>query len=90
MTNRKEMKFCQSCGMPLTGEEVLGTNKDGSKNQDYCIYCYKDGAFLADCTMEEMIDSCASICVREGGYPDEETARREMMKFFPQLKRWKK
>ena len=26
----KEMKFCQSCGMPLT-EDVLGTNADGSK-----------------------------------------------------------
>ena len=34
------MKFCQSCGMPLT-EEVLGTNADGSKNEDYCMYCYK-------------------------------------------------
>ena len=30
----KEMKFCQSCGMPLT-EDVLGTNADGSKNEDY-------------------------------------------------------
>ena len=40
----KEMKFCQSCGMPLT-DEVLGTNADGSKNEDYCMYCYKDGKF---------------------------------------------
>ena len=38
-----EQKFCQSCGMPLT-EEILGTNADGIKNEDYCIYCYKDGA----------------------------------------------
>lgn len=37
-----EQKFCQSCGMPLT-EEILGTNADGIKNEDYCIYCYKDG-----------------------------------------------
>jgi len=29
-----EQKFCQSCGMPLTSE-VLGTNADGSKNEDY-------------------------------------------------------
>ena len=49
-----KQKFCQSCGMPLT-EEVLGTNADGSKNEDYCMYCYKDGKFLQDCTMEEMI-----------------------------------
>jgi hypothetical protein len=49
-----EMKFCQSCGMPLN-DHVLGTNADGSKNEDYCMYCYKDGKFLQDCTMEEMI-----------------------------------
>ena len=56
----KEMKFCQSCGMPLT-EDVLGTDADGSKNEDYCIYCYKDGAFTGDFTMEEMADFCAQF-----------------------------
>ena len=55
-----EQKFCQSCGMPLT-EEIKGTNADGSRNEDYCIYCYKDGAFTRDCTMEEMIDFCAQF-----------------------------
>lgn len=35
-----EMKFCQSCGMPLTNE-ILGTNSDGSPNEEYGIYCYK-------------------------------------------------
>ncbi len=39
-----EMKFCQSCGMPLTDEidshsvaelNLLGTNADGSKSEDY-------------------------------------------------------
>ena len=37
-----EQKFCQSCGMPLN-PEVLGTEKDGSKNEEYCTYCYADG-----------------------------------------------
>ena len=55
-----EQKFCQSCGMPLT-DEILGTNADGSKNEDYCIYCYKDGKFLQDCTMDEMIAFCAQF-----------------------------
>ena len=53
-----EQKFCQSCGMPLT-EDVLGTNADGSKNEEYCVYCYKDGRFLQECTMEEMAEFCA-------------------------------
>ena len=39
--NDMEQKFCQSCGMPLTNE-ILGTNTDGTLNEDYCIYCYKD------------------------------------------------
>ena len=61
------MKFCQSCGMPLT-DEVLGTNADGSKNEDYCMYCYKDGKFLHECTMDEMIEHCAQFvgAVNEG------------------------
>ena len=36
--------------MPLTNE-ILGTNTDGSQNQECCIYCYKDGAFTGDFTM---------------------------------------
>ena len=55
-----KQKFCQSCGMPLT-DEVLGTNADGTKNEDYCMYCYRDGKFLQDCTMEEMIEHCAQF-----------------------------
>ena len=35
-SNEVQMKFCQSCGMPLT-DDVLGTNADGSKNEDYCM-----------------------------------------------------
>ncbi len=53
-----EQKFCQSRGMPLS-EEILGTNADGSKNGDYCIYCYKDDAFTGDFTMEEMAEYCS-------------------------------
>ena len=47
-----ETKFCQSCGMPLDSKDVCGTNQDGSINEEYCIYCYKDGAFVDDCTMD--------------------------------------
>ena len=47
-----EMKFCQSCGMPLTSNEVCGTNADGSLSADYCTYCYQNGKFTQDCTMD--------------------------------------
>lgn len=44
--------------MPLT-EDNRGTEADGSRSEDYCIYCYKDGRFTQDMTMEQMIDFCA-------------------------------
>lgn len=84
--------FCQSCGMPLHTSEQFGTNRDGSVNQEYCCYCYKDGAFTSDCTMDEMIEHCVQ-------YLDEfnkdsnvqfskEQAITQMKAFFPRLKRW--
>ena len=48
-------QFCQGCGMPLTKDEDCGHNEDGSINFDYCKYCYADGKFLQDCTMDEMV-----------------------------------
>ena len=51
----EDKKFCQSCGMPMEKEEDFGTERDGSRNEDYCCYCYKDGSFTGDMTMEDMI-----------------------------------
>ena len=82
-----EMKFCQSCGMPLS-DEVFGTEANGAKNEEYCIYCYKDGEFTADCSMDEMIEFC--VKPMQDAHP--EMSREEivegMRKFFPTLKRW--
>lgn len=87
-----EHKFCQSCGMPLTNE-ILGTNADGSPNEDYCIYCYKEGKFTQDMTMEQMIDHCAQftgeINRQSGGNLTEDEAKDMMRQFFPQLRRWR-
>lgn len=86
--------FCQSCGMPMSSEEMFGTNKDGSLNSDYCVYCYKDGEFLQDCTMEEMIAHCAKFTAEfnksSNTHFTEEEAIAQMRVFFPHLKRWKK
>ena len=90
--NDMEQKFCQSCGMPLTNE-ILGTNTDGTLNEDYCIYCYKDGKFAQDMTMEQMIDHCAQftdeINKQSGQNLTQEQATDMMRQFFPHLKRWK-
>ena len=87
-----EQKFCQSCGMPMANE-ILGTNADGSRNEDYCIYCYKDSKFTQDMTMEQMIDHCAQftdeINRQSGQNLTQEQAKEMMRLFFPHLKRWK-
>ena len=59
------LNICQSCGMPMQ-EDQYGINQDGSKNDEYCCYCYKEGAFAQDCTMEEMADLCAPFEVERG------------------------
>ena len=84
---------CQSCGMTLYGDDEKGSEQDGSKSEEYCTYCYGNGAFLRPMTLEEAIehniehlgewneDSGLSLT------PDE--AREMLREFLPTLKRWK-
>ena len=85
------MHFCQSCGMPLT-DEILGTNADGSKSEEYCIYCFKDGAFTGDFTMEEMIDFCSQFVEQynkdSGQNLTQDEYKAMLRQYYPNLKRW--
>ena len=82
-----EQKICQSCAMPLTSDDLYGTNKDGSVNEDYCKWCYKDGEFIDDCSMEEYIEKCSQFGEQAG--MTNEQMREYCTKIFPTLKRWK-
>ena len=80
--------------MPLQKPEDMGTDQDGARNRDYCVYCYADGEFTSNCTMDEMIEHCLQFLDefnKENGitYTKEE-AFAEMRQFFPTLKRWAK
>ncbi len=86
--------FCQSCGMPMTDSGHFGTEADGSPSADYCVYCYKEGKFTTETTMDGMIQQCLEFL---GEFNDQaekslsrEEARDRMKEFFPTLKRWKK
>lgn len=83
-----EKKICQSCSMPITKEEDFGTNKDGSTNYDYCIYCYKDGEFIDKVSMEEYIKMNIPFASQAG--MTEEEMKKHCETVFPTLKRWKK
>lgn len=79
--------ICQSCGMQLT-KELRGTEADKTPSADYCHYCYADGAFVKEETLEEMIESCIPFRINDTDCPDAETARSQMRRDFPRLKRW--
>jgi hypothetical protein len=84
-------KYCQSCGMPMgQGDELYGTEKDGSKSADYCKYCYQNGAYTFKGTMQQMIDFCVKPMLDENPKMTEAEAREMMNKYFPMLKRWQK
>ena len=81
--------ICQSCAMPMNNDESLfGTNKDGSKNSDYCIYCYKNGEFKDKVSMEEYIEMMVPFADQAG--MTGEQMRQYCTAVFPTLKRWKK
>ncbi len=86
----KNMKFCQSCGMPMLPGIAYGTEADGSLSGDYCSYCYGNGAFLGEMSMEEMIDFCAKPMAEHTPGLTVEEAKARMRQYFPELKRWKK
>lgn len=80
--------ICQSCGMEMHTSDY-GKNADASTNTDYCRYCYPDGAFGKDETMEEMIESCISYYVGDR-FKTAEEARQYLSRLYRTLKRWKK
>ncbi len=85
-------RTCQSCGMPMAATEHFGTNSNGSPTPDYCCFCYQNGGFTQDLSMEEMIEHNLQYLNdfnkdSEKQFSAEE-ARAEMKAAFPQLKRW--
>ena len=89
-----ETLFCNSCGMPLINDAHQGTCTDGSLSDEYCCWCYKNGSFTQDYTMDEMIEHCAGF-VEEFNKDAEKPVTKEqaienMKLFFPTLNRWKK
>lgn len=81
------MNICQSCGMPMATDEQKGKNKDGTLNEEYCIYCYPDGDFnKPDETFEEMVETCIPFMMEEG--MTKEAATEYLNTNLKKLKRW--
>ena len=82
--------LCQSCAMPMTDRRLHGTNADGVASDEYCRYCFQNGAFTEpDITLRAMMDKCVGIIVQKNVMPEED-ARKVMARTLPHLKRWKR
>ena len=77
---------CQCCGMPLE-DEIIGRNKDGSLNEDYCKWCYADGTYTYS-NMDDLIEVCVKHMVSENF--TEEQVRAYMKQVLPTLDYWKR
>lgn len=77
---------CQCCGMPLD-DEIVGMDKDGFLNEDYCKWCYADGTYTYS-NMDDLVNVCVKHLVKEGF--TEEQARMHMEKTLPKLDYWKR
>lgn len=86
-----DMVRCQSCGLPLSDAlGNYGTNKDGSDNSEYCIFCFKNGAFTNPRqTMKEMITGFIQNMTKDVRVPGNK-ASELAHEVIPNLKRWKK
>ena len=78
--------ICQCCGMPLE-DAIIGRNKDGTLNEDYCQWCYADGTYTYS-SMDDLMEVCVAHMVSDSF--TEEQARAYMKELLPTLDYWKR
>ena len=76
--------ICQCCGRPLE-DEIMSKEKDGSINEDYCKWCYKDGNFTYN-DIESLISFCENTMSNETF--SKQQVRDYMNNLLPKLKHW--
>jgi hypothetical protein len=80
---------CQSCGMPIDASfNNLGTDAECSPVSEFCMFCYKDGAFTnPDQTVDGMVQTSINFMIANLGFTAEQAS--EMSNdVIRKLKRW--
>ena len=80
--------FCQSCTMPIDQVDNRGTEKDGSKSDLYCKYCYQKGDFVNPQMTLNQMKNIVSSQMRKLKISD--TVIQQSLDMLPHLKRWRK
>ena len=78
---------CQSCGLPLDKETDYGAEADGTKSEEYCTWCYLDGSFTGEESLDAFIEHSAPYMARAAGISEGE-AVSYLAVVLPTLGRW--
>ena len=78
--------FCQCCGMPLD-DSIISHEADGSRNEDYCKWCYADGEYMYS-NMDDLIEICVKNMI--SAEHSESEVREYLKSTLPQLDYWKR
>ena len=79
--------ICQCCGMPLSEDNMISREPDGNYNEEYCKWCYTDGAFAYE-SKDALIEFLISHMPNPENAP-EEVRRSQYDLYLSQLKHWK-
>ena len=78
---------CQCCGMPLSEDGLISREPDGTFNEDYCKWCYADGAFAYK-SKESLIDFLVAHMPNPEGAPEADR-RKRFDAMLSGLRHWK-
>lgn len=85
-------KLCQSCAMPLNekGMDLRGTEKDGSKSEQYCVHCYRNGKYVEpNLSFDDMVKRGIEGMEKSGAnFFKKFLMRKSYPTLLKQLKRW--
>lgn len=80
-------EICQSCGQPMLAT-YYGTNRDKTRNKDYCTSCFAKGEFTnPSLTLHQL-----EIMLLERAEIHNEISLEEaqqLIRILPTLKRWR-
>ncbi|WP_291289482.1 TipAS antibiotic-recognition domain-containing protein [Enorma sp.] len=80
--------YCQSCGMMFTAPGQHGHEADGSEAEDFCRWCYENGVYTYETSMDETIEDCAPRMAEAMGWTVDEAASL-LGAVLPTLRRWR-
>lgn len=79
--------ICQCCGMPLSEDDLISREPDGSFNEEYCKWCYSDGKFAYQ-SKDSLLDYLVSHMPNPDNLANEER-RLQFESYLSQLNHWR-